>query len=91
MSIEATTAPVAERHELTTTSHEPIVTRTTPYDELPELMTAPQVAAYTGLAKWTVYQLINRGEIPHHRIGGKLKLVPKSHFHASRATKAVAV
>ena len=65
------------------------VNRNTSYDDCPQLMTVPQVAALTGLSTWCIYKGIHEGTIPAHRIGRKVLLIPKEHFHPSRAKQQV--
>ena len=47
--------------------------------EFPELLTAKEVQMKTRLSKAGVYNLINSGQIPLLRIGGRL-LIPKKEF-----------
>jgi len=52
----------------------PVVTRSTPIDELPELLTADEAAAWLGISLWSVYDLARRGEIPSTRLGRHVRI-----------------
>ncbi len=53
------------------------VSRTTPVDALPELLTPEEFRRVTGLGRATTYDLIRRGLIPSVRFG-RLIRIPKS-------------
>ena len=53
------------------------ITRQTPFDELPELLRAQEVRAYLGLGYNAVYKALERGELPHRKIGGVI-FIPKT-------------
>ena len=55
----------------------PGVTRTTPVDSLPELLTPEEFRTVAGLGRATTYELIRRGEIPSVRFGRVIR-IPKS-------------
>ena len=61
-----------------------IVTPRTPYELLPEQMTAAEVQAWTRLSRWAVYDLIRRGDLPVKRYGRSVR-VPKSAINSLRA------
>ncbi len=46
-------------------------------DELPDVLTAHQVAAYLGLTPHSVYEALRRRELPSLRVGRRL-LIPKA-------------
>ena len=53
------------------------VTRTTPFDELPEFLSPEEFRHYVGLGRSTVYDLLRRDEIPHVKFGRCIR-IPKS-------------
>ncbi len=53
------------------------ITRHTPFEELPELLRAQEVRAYLGLGANAVYKALERGELPHRKIGGVI-FIPKA-------------
>lgn len=53
------------------------VTRTTPVDALPELLTPEEFRTVAGLGRATTYDLIRRGQIPSVRFGRVIR-IPKS-------------
>ncbi len=55
----------------------PRVTRTTPVDALPELLTPEEFRRVAGLGRATTYDLIRRGQIPSVRFGRVIR-IPKS-------------
>jgi excisionase family DNA binding protein len=55
------------------------VTRASRFEDLPELLNAREAATLLGCSPWTIYQYVNRKEIPYRRIG-KLIYVPRSFF-----------
>ena len=59
------------------TNASPRITRTTPVELLPELLSPDEVRAWLGLGRSTVYDAIRRGELPHKRFGRMLR-VPKA-------------
>ena len=61
------------------------ITRSTPWEELPEWMTPTETAAYLGVTTWFVYQRIHQGEIPYRRVGPKIIQIPRVFFHSSNA------
>lgn len=52
----------------------PVVTRSTPIDELPELLTPHEAAAWLGISLWSVYDLVRRGEIQHAKLGRHVRI-----------------
>lgn len=54
-----------------------MMTRTIPYEHLPEYLTPEEFRTYLGLGRNTVYDLLRRGEIPHLRFG-RLVRIPKT-------------
>lgn len=59
----------------------------------PEFLTYEQASKLTGLPKGTLYSLVNRKEIPHHRHGPRLirfsrkellKWIDKHHIRVSK-------
>ena len=54
-----------------------MITRTTPYDDLPEYLRPAEVMAHLGLSRGTVYDLIGRNKIEHVRFGRMIR-VPKT-------------
>jgi len=63
------------------------VTPSTPYDALPEWLNITEVATYWNCSKWFVYKGIDRGDIPHRRIGHRVIHIPKQFFHPDTATR----
>jgi excisionase family DNA binding protein len=61
-----------------------MTTRTTTFDELPELLTPEELREYLGISRGTVYELLRRGEIEHVRFG-RLIRVPKAALRRSAA------
>ena len=56
------------------------VTRTTPYDELPEWLSVREAATYWNVCEWFIRKQIDSGDIPSRRLGNKLILIPKGFF-----------
>jgi len=46
-----------------------------------------EVATYWNCSKWFVYKGIDRGDIPHRRIGHRVIHIPKQFFHPDTATR----
>ena len=59
-----------------------MIDRNTKYDELPEYLTPDEFRVHLGLGKTTVYDLIERGQLPCKRFGRRI-FIPK---HALRST-----
>ncbi len=55
----------------------PVVTRATPFKDLPEFLRAEEVAAVLGCRKGLVYALADRGELRSVRFGRLLR-VPRA-------------
>ena len=53
------------------------ITRTTALADLPELLKVEEAAAYLGVGRSLLYDLIKRGEPPHVALG-RLVRIPKS-------------
>ena len=53
------------------------ITRHTPFEELPELLRPQEVRSYLGLGANAVYKALERGELPHRKIGGVI-FIPKA-------------
>jgi excisionase family DNA binding protein len=53
------------------------ISRSVPYEELPEFLTPDELCGYLALSRNTVYELLRRQEIPHVRFG-RLIRVPKT-------------
>ena len=64
-----------------TTEHETPISRQTPYDELPSRLTVSEYQAATGTGRGTVYEAVQRGEVPAIRIGRRL-LIPREALRA---------
>lgn len=45
------------------------VTRQTPLESLPELLTVDEVCAWLGIGRGLAYDMVRRGELPHVRLG----------------------
>lgn len=58
--------------------------RDTPYDSLPDLLTADEFARLVGLSRWAVYELIKRGELQCRRYGKKTIRIPKGALHSPK-------
>ena len=54
-----------------------IVTRSVPFDSLPEYLSPEEFWTYLGLSRNTVYDLLRREEIPHIRFGRVIR-IPKT-------------
>ena len=52
------------------------ISRTTNFEDLPELMTPEEVQAFLGVGRTTIYALLRQDELPHIRFGRRL-WVPK--------------
>jgi excisionase family DNA binding protein len=64
------------------------ITRKTPWQDLPEWLSTEEVAAILGIDRWSVYQHVHQGLIPHRRFGKRI-LIPKSYVDPANAQKAV--
>ena len=53
------------------------ISRTTPVDALPELLTPEEFRTVAGLGRATTYELIRSGQIPSVRFGRVIR-IPKS-------------
>jgi excisionase family DNA binding protein len=53
------------------------ISRVTPFDELPDLLTPDEFRAYTGIGRSTMYDLLRREEVPHVRFGRCIR-IPKA-------------
>jgi excisionase family DNA binding protein len=51
-----------------------VVTRSTPIDDLPELLTPHEAAAWLGISLWSAYDLARRGEIASTRLGRHVRI-----------------
>jgi excisionase family DNA binding protein len=69
-----------------TAEHETVISRKTPYEELPSRLTVEEYQAATGTGRGTVYEAVRAGALPAIRIGRRL-LIPRE---ALRATSEVA-
>ena len=58
-----------------------MINRNTKYEELPEYLTPNEFRSYLGLGKTTVYDLVERGQLPCKRFGTRI-FIPK---HALRS------
>lgn len=58
----------------------PEITRSTRFEDLPELLTAREAAVLLKVSPWTVYQSIERNQIPCVKVGRKKLYVPRSYF-----------
>ncbi len=54
-----------------------VITRYTSFEELPELLRPNEVRSYLGLGANAVYKALERGELPHRKIGGVI-FIPKA-------------
>lgn len=59
-----------------------MINRNTKYTELPEYLTPDEFRSYLDLGKTTVYDLIERGQLPCKRFGRRI-FIPK---HALKLT-----
>jgi excisionase family DNA binding protein len=41
------------------------------------LLSIAQAAGFLGVSRWQIYRLIERGELPAVRVGGRLRFVPE--------------
>ena len=55
---------------------DPVISRTTKMEDLPEFLTPYEVRDFLGLGRGSVYKLIESGELPARRFGQRL-FVPK--------------
>jgi excisionase family DNA binding protein len=67
----------------------PQITRSTPYDDLPQWLSAQEAAAVLGVTTWAIYQNIHQGHIPYRRVGPKIIQIPKDYFNPDRAKQQV--
>jgi excisionase family DNA binding protein len=65
------------------------VTRSTPYDDLPQWLTARETAKILDVSVWFVYENVKQGHIPARKIGSKIIQIPREFFHPDNAHKAV--
>ncbi len=56
---------------------DPVISRTTKMEDLPEFLTPYEVRDFLGLGRDSVYKLIESGELPARRFGQRL-FVPKA-------------
>ncbi len=54
-----------------------MITRQTPFEELPLLLRPKEVRSFTGVGKNAVYEAIKSGELPSRKICGVI-FIPKS-------------
>jgi excisionase family DNA binding protein len=54
-----------------------MVSRSQPYDSLPEFLTPEEFREYVSISRSTVYDLLRRGEIPHVNYGRCIR-IPKT-------------
>lgn len=47
----------------------PDITRNTPVEQLPELLFVAEAAAWLGIGKTLAYELVQRGDLPHVKLG----------------------
>ena len=52
------------------------IDRSTSFEDLPELLRPKEVRAFLGLSPDAVYRAIQKGELPHRRIGNNI-FIPK--------------
>jgi len=52
----------------------PIITRRTPFADLPELLRVEEAAAFLGIGKTLAYAMARRGELPTVRLGRLLRV-----------------
>ena len=72
-----TTAPDSKQYSRTTRRD---VTRSMRVEDLPEYLTAKEVAEYLGICRHTVYAMMKDGSLPVRRFGEKLVYVPRAFF-----------
>lgn len=53
------------------------ISRTTPVDELPEMLSPEECRAYLGIGRSTMYELLRQNVIRHRRFGRSIR-IPKS-------------
>ncbi len=53
------------------------ITRSTPYDDLPEFLTPDEFRAYIGIGRSTMYDLLRREDVPHVKFGRCIR-IPKT-------------
>lgn len=58
-----------------------MISRSTPYEDLPDVLTIPEVKAYLGLGRNTVYDQARTGRLHTVRVGRRL-LIPKTSLKA---------
>ena len=64
------------------------VTRTTPWTELPQWLSAEEAAAYLDCTPWTIYQRIHSGKLPYVQYGKNYK-IHRDAFHPTQAQARV--
>jgi excisionase family DNA binding protein len=50
------------------------ITRLTRFEDLPEMLRVPEVAAWLGTSKDVVYAMVKRGELPSRKYGRLLRV-----------------
>jgi excisionase family DNA binding protein len=65
------------------------LTRSTPYEDLPEYLTPEECRTYLALSRNGIYDLLRRGEIPHRRFGRIIR-IPKTALLNGRSNSETA-
>lgn len=71
-----------DSHKLVADMRTRTIDRETPIAELPEFLSPEEFRTYLGLSRSTVYDLLQRDEIPHRRFGRCIR-IPKSALQLS--------
>jgi excisionase family DNA binding protein len=58
-------------------------------ENLPDILTVPEIAHYLKLSKVMVYKLVEEGRMPHYRIGRAVRVSRDQFLHWLETQKAV--
>lgn len=64
------------------------ITRATPADQLPELLFVAEAAAWLGIGKTLCYELVQRGELPHVKLGRLVRIKRDGLIQLANGAKA---
>jgi excisionase family DNA binding protein len=65
------------------------ITPATPYEDLPSYLTLKQVAAFTQMSYWTVWEAVRDGRIPSTRLLGRKLIFIRKELFAPQVEQAV--
>jgi excisionase family DNA binding protein len=76
-------------HEVIQTEAESAVSRSTPFDELPEFLSPEEFRHVVGIGRSTVYDLLRRDELEHVRFGRCIRIPKRVLASAPPAARSV--